>query len=237
MTRQVYHWLESLQAVLYPPTCVLCRAPGAEGLDLCVGCSEHLPHNPSACDRCALPLPPGQGGGVCGRCQRAPPPYDRCHGAFLYREPISRLIGGLKFQGRLHQGRLLGELLARSLQGPTLSRPELLIPVPLHPERIRARGYNQALEIARWVARALDLPLDARSCRRIRATTAQSDLPLEERRRNLRGAFALVRPLQARHVALLDDVVTSGATVSELTGVLKRAGVAQVDVWAVARTE
>lgn len=146
-------------------------------------------------------------------------------------------MGGLKFQGSLHQGRLLGELLVRSLQARALPRPELLVPVPLHSGRIRARGYNQALEIARWVARALALPLDSASCRRMRATAAQSDLPLEERRRNIRGAFTLVRPLGVRHVALLDDVVTSGATVSELTKVLKRAGVARVDVWAVARTE
>lgn len=236
MVGQVYHWIDSLQSVLYPRTCILCRAPGVEGLDLCGACLERLPHNRNGCDRCALPLPDGRSG-ICGQCQRSPPPFDRCHSALLYRDPVSHLVAGLKFQGRLHFGRLLGELLARSLQAQTVPRPELVIPVPLHSARLRARGYNQALEIARWVGRALDLPLDAESCRRVRSTAAQSDLPLGERRRNLRGAFALDRPLGVRHLALLDDVVTSGATVAELTKVLKRAGVERVDVWAVARTE
>ncbi len=237
MTGRVYQWLDRLQSALLPGTCILCGAPGAGGLDLCGACGEGLPYNRNGCTRCALPLPEGQAGGICGRCQRSPPPFDGCHSAFLYREPIAGLVGGLKFRGRLHQGRLLGELLARSLQAQPLDRPERLIPVPLHSERIRARGYNQALEIARWVARALTIPLDSESCRRTRATAAQSDLPLEERRRNIRGAFALVRPLGVRHLALLDDVVTSGATVSELAQVLKRGGVERVDVWAVARTE
>lgn len=222
--------------MLYPPTCILCRAPGSDGLDLCGPCGDQLPHNRNACDRCALPLPEGQSG-TCGHCQRHPPPFDLCHSALLYRDPVSQMIGGLKFNGRLHYGRVLGDLLVRSLQARALPRPELLLPVPLHPERIRARGYNQALEIARWVARPLELPIDSGSCRRIRATVAQSDLPLDERRRNLRGAFALARPLPARHVALLDDVVTSGATVAELTRMLKGAGVARVDIWSVARTE
>ncbi len=238
MAGTVYHWIDSLLSVVYPPTCVLCRAPGHRGMDLCSGCLAELPHNPSACPGCALPLPDDHPlGSPCGGCQRTPPLFDHCYGAFLYREPISRLVGGLKFQGHLHYGRLLGELLSRNLRERGAAIPELLIPVPLHGQRMRTRGYNQALEIARWVTRTLAVPLDTESCARTRATAAQSDLALEARRRNLRGAFTLVRPLRARHVAVLDDVVTTGSTVSELARVLKRGGVERVDVWAVARTE
>ena len=113
--------------------------------------------------------------------------------------------------------------------------PELLLPVPLHPKRLRERGFNQALEIARPLGRRFQIPVEARACRRIRATRPQSELALAERRGNLRGAFAVRGALTARHLAIVDDVVTTGATVSALARVLLRQGVQRVDVWAVAR--
>ncbi len=222
---------------LYPPTCVLCGASGSDGLDLCAGCLADLPTDRDCCSRCALPLPAGKPiGALCGECQRRPPPFHVCYAAFRYEDPLPALVGGAKFHARLNLARLLGLCLADALREKDAEMPGLILPVPLHPKRLRERGYNQALEIARTVGRALDVPVDTRSCTRILATARQAGLEQKERRRNVRGAFKLECPLDVEHLAILDDVVTTGSTVSELAGVLLRAGVKRVDVWAVART-
>jgi len=230
-------WLDGVLKRIYPPTCVLCGAPGHAGLDLCQGCWADLPHNSEACPRCALPLPAGQEAGTpCGPCQRHPPPFTASHAAFRYEDPLPALVAGMKFRTRFNLLRLLGQCLTQALVEQGAERPGLIIPVPLHPRRLRERGYNQALELARQPAAALGLPIDSVTCIRARPTSAQVGLGDQERRRNVRGAFAVVRRPEARHVALLDDVVTTGSTVSELSRVLLAAGVERVDVWAVART-
>lgn len=205
--------------------------------DLCAGCSSDLPRNRSACVRCALPLDPTTPLGVlCGRCQRRPPPFDLCVTAFRYEAAVPSLVAGVKFRGRLQLARLLGQCLAETIRESDLARPDSLIPVPLHPERLRARGYNQALEIARTVGRELAVPVDTHCCARVRATPPQTGLDDKTRRRNLRGAFVAIPPLPGRHLTILDDVVTTGSTVVELSRVLRGAGAKRVDVWAVART-
>ncbi len=173
---------------------------------------------------------------MCGRCQAAAPVFQQCHGALHYEGAVRHLVGGLKFDGKLAYGRLLARLLGDYLEVGGTQMPELLLPVPLHPRRLRLRGFNQALEIARPLGRRFSIPVEARTCSRIRATLPQAELELAERQGNLRGAFALRGTLHARHVAIVDDVVTTGATVSALAGVLLRQGVSRVDVWAVART-
>ncbi len=233
----VYHWLVSALHCLYPPTCLLCGAAGHEGLDLCSGCVRDLPHNANPCRRCALPLPAGaEAGALCGRCQIEAPVFERCHGALRYEGAVRHLVGRLKFDGKLAHGRLLCRLLGDYLEASGAQLPELLLPVPLHPRRLRQRGFNQALELARPLGRRFNVPVRASACKRIRATRPQAELELAERRGNLRGAFALRKDLPARHVAIVDDVVTTGATVSALAGVLLRHGVKRVDVWAAART-
>jgi ComF family protein len=222
---------------LFPPTCVLCGAPGDGVLDLCRGCHADLPHNRHACPRCAIPLPEGQAAGtLCGPCQRRPPPFAASHAAFRYEDPVPTLIGGAKFRARLDLVRLLGQSLALALLAQGAECPGLIVPVPLHPRRLRGRGYNQALELARAVSAVLDIPIDAAGSVRTAYTNPQVGLADRERRRNVRGAFAVLRPPAARHVAILDDVVTTGSTVAELARVLLAAGVERVDVWAVART-
>ncbi|WP_242464139.1 ComF family protein [Thiococcus pfennigii] len=235
--RDPSRWGPSVLDWLLPPTCALCGAAGLPGLDLCPGCLADLPHNCAACPRCALPLPPDQAvGATCGRCQRHPPPFDAAHAAFRYEGPLPALVAGAKFRGRMNLMRLLGSCLLRALLEQGAARPELIVPVPLHPARLRERGYNQALEIARVPARALGLPIDARGCARVRATAPQMGLERAARRLNVRGAFQVTAPPAARHVALVDDVVTTGQTAAELARALRRAGVARVDLWAVART-
>jgi ComF family protein len=226
-----------LLGALFPPTCLLCGAPGADGRDLCAGCAAELPHNRHACPGCALPFDiPLPAGAVCGVCQRRSPPFVRALAALRYETPIPTLVGAAKFRGRLNHARLLGQLLADVAQALPAPWPQALVPVPLHPTRLVARGYNQSLEIARVVGRALDLPVDGACCRRVLATPPQAGLDEPARRRNIRGAFEAQTPLPWQRVAILDDVVTTGSTVIELTRVLRRAGARQVEVWAVART-
>lgn len=177
--------------------------------------------------------------GICGRCQRQPPPFERCTAAFRYEDPLPTLVGGIKFQSKLNLIRLLGELLADALadesQRPGWQPPEAILPVPLHPRRLRVRGYNQALELARVISRRLAIPINDRCCQRKRATQAQSELDERLRFSNIRGAFEVTSAVP-RRIAILDDVVTTGATVSELARVLKRAGCERIDIWALART-
>ena len=164
-------------------------------------------------------------------CRR--PPLDATWAAFLYAAPLDRLLPRYKFHGDLAAGRLLAQLMADAWPGG--ARPQALVPIPLHQARLRQRGYDQALELARPLATALDLPLRCDLLQRVRATAAQSELDAAARRRNLRGAFrAGGRGLPA-HVALVDDVMTTGATVHAAAEALRRAGVARVDAWVCAR--
>lgn len=230
--RWVYDCINSVRLWLYPPTCLLCGAPGAAGLDLCPGCLRALPWNLSACRSCAAPLPMP---GTCGQCLSHPPAFDAALTPLLYRPPLDWLVQGFKFNQRLAPGRLLGELLARHVERQVSAMPELIVPVPLHPARLRERGYNQALELARPLARQFGIPLAPGLARRTRATATQSLLGAEERRRNVRGAFELIQPLTVRHVAIIDDVIATGSTVGELARLLRRAGAERIEVWAVAR--
>lgn len=231
------HLREVVLSRLFPPTCILCGAPGQFGLDLCAGCLDDLPHNRHCCPRCAIPMPNDQPPGVvCGSCQRHPPPFTACHVAFIYQDPIPALVAGAKFRGHLNTARLLGTCLARSLFMRGADMPECIVPVPLHPRRMRERGYNQALELAKAAARELGVPVDARCCIRTGSVMPQEGLDKAARRRNVRGAFAVRRKLTARHVAVLDDVVTTGSTAAEVSRMLLGAGAERVDLWAVAKT-
>jgi ComF family protein len=232
--------ISRLVTALFPPTCVLCGAPGlmiGGGRDLCRGCAAELPHNRDCCFQCAVPFAsPMPVGTRCAACQRHAPPFDTSLAAFRYEAAIPSLVVGAKFRGRLNLARLLGQCLADQVREADPPRPEVLLPVPLHPSRLRTRGYNQALEIARFVGRDLALQIDHACCVRVQATPPQAGLDERTRHRNIRGAFSIRGPLPWSHVAILDDVVTTGSTVAELSRVLRKAGVRRIQVWAVART-
>jgi ComF family protein len=231
--KTVNGWLNIIQNWIYPPTCLLCGDAGERWLDLCGACERQLPRIGASCERCGAALPEGAPS-PCGRCLRQPPPFDSCRAAFRYEEPIRHLIHGLKFGHRYALARLLGELAAAHFRTQA-EMPELIVPVPLHPSRYRERGFNQSLEIARHLGRNLNLPLEFHALARSRATRPQAELSAKERTKNIRGAFRLERRLEARHLVILDDVVTTGATVSELARTLRKAGIERIDVWAVAR--
>lgn len=228
-------WLARLADALYPPRCALCAAPGQPGLDLCPACEAGLPRNTASCTRCALPLPGAPPGTLCGRCQRRPPRFHGSCAPLLYQAPVDGLVLGLKFGRQLPQARLLGELLARQLARQAGPLPGRVLPVPLHPHRLRERGFNQALEIARVPARRFGLVLDAHSLVRVRDTATQSALPARQRHANVRHAFAVTRPVAGLHLALVDDVMTTGQTVNAAAHALRQAGAARVEVWCAAR--
>lgn len=218
--------------ILLAPRCLACGEPGHAGLDLCPDCCAQLPWNQSACRQCALPLRDGDG--HCGACRLSPPPYARAFCALRYAFPVDRLLPRFKFHGDL----AAGELLATLMQWPLdpVGLPQALLPVPLHRDRLRTRGYDQALELARALGRGTGVPVRCGHLLRVRATRAQTELGAAERRDNLRGAFALRDPARLpAHVALVDDVMTTGATLAECARLLRAAGVARVDAWAIAR--
>ncbi|MFC4763438.1 ComF family protein [Dyella koreensis] len=224
--------LARLQAALLPWRCQLCGAPGQDGFDLCHACDAELPRNRSCCARCALPLP--HAAELCGECQRRMPPWDAAWAPFRYGWPLDRLESRFKFGADLAAGRTLAMLWQR--ESMPVGRPELIVPVPLHRGRLRQRGYNQALELARPLAVAFGIPMGHDVLHRGRDTAAQTELDRLARRRNVRNAFSVRKnAVLPAHVVLLDDVMTTGATLSACTRELRRAGVQQVDVWALAR--
>ncbi|HSQ69813.1 MAG TPA: ComF family protein [Steroidobacteraceae bacterium] len=230
--------LDRLSGALFAPRCLLCGLPGQRPcLDLCPACESGLQPLPQpACRHCALPLGPARTSLVCETCERASPPFERCIASFRYSFPVDAMVQDLKYRGRLPLARVLGELLARSVQAQHLRGGlDGLLPVPLHPLRHADRGFNQSAEIARWCARRLGLPLELSAARRIRPTAPQALLSRTDRRGNLRQAFSVDPRVKGRRLAIVDDVVTSGSTVRELSSVLLAAGAAVV-VCCVART-
>jgi ComF family protein len=223
-----------LLRVVLPPRCLLCGADGTDERDLCAGCDADLAINLPCCPRCALPLETPAP--LCGECLKHEPPFAAAWAPFRYGHPLDLLEARFKFRGDLAAGRVLAELLAERAGRDAPACPDLIIPVPLHPDRLRERGYNQAIELARPLATALDVPLRHDLLLRRRSTSPQTGLDAKARRRNLRGAFAVAPDaLLPLHVVLFDDVMTTGATLREGAQVLRRAGAARVDIWALAR--
>ena len=217
-----------------PPRCLLCGAAGDDGRDLCAGCAGDFALNAVCCPRCALPLE--SLAPLCGECLRREPPFARAWVPLRYGHPLDLLEARFKFHRDLAAGRVLAERMIERAHVDEPDRPDALVPVPLHLVRLRERGYNQALELAQPLAQALDIPLRADLLVRSQATPAQTGLDAKARRRNLRGAFEVGAGASLpRHVALVDDVMTTGATLRECARVLRRAGIARVDAWALAR--
>lgn len=204
-------------------------------MDICECCYLRLPRNKLCCYRCAeIFTAPIATPTLCGRCLSEPPAFDETYAPFIHHDEIRHLISGLKFGSRFKNARLLGNLLAEHIQ-KMAEIPECIIPVPLHHTRYRERGFNQALEIARTVSKKINTPIDYSSCIRAKETPHQTGLSAKKRQQNLRRVFLVKKPLPFDHVAIMDDVMTTGSTVNELASELKRHGVNRVDVWVCAR--
>ena len=228
------HWWSAALNLLLPPRCVLCGQPSGT-ICICEPCKADLPRLGSRCLRCALPLGSPRDT-ICGACIQNPPPFSRTVCPLQYEFPANRLVQSFKFKRQLAAGRVLSHLICESVSEQDFDIPDMIIPVPLHKLRLFTRGFNQAYELAAYTGRILNIPLGAGVLRRQRNTKAQSGLSRKQRRKNMRGAFYWHdsgKP--ARHIALIDDVMTTGTTVTECAKVLKRAGAKRVDIWVAAR--
>jgi len=210
--------------------CLLCVAPSGDRI-VCGPCEASLPRLGACCIGCAVPL---AFDGWCGACQRRPPRFDAATCVFEYRFPVDRLVHRFKYSGDLALGRWLAMQLAGRVR--SAPRPDLIVAVPLMPSRLRVRGFNQALELAKVVARSLDVRVGVDAVARTRDTQPQPGLRRRQRRANLRGAFRCGIRLSGEHVAVVDDVITTGATADALAAALLAAGAGRASVWAVART-
>lgn len=215
---------------LWCSDCLLCLDPAASGL-LCDNCERLLARTGTVCPRCGVSVP---GSDPCGECLRDPPAFDDIVTAFDYRFPMDRLIHRFKFSADLAVGAYLGEALASAVAGAP--RPHLLVASPASIARLRERGFLPTLVLARRIAGRLGIALDAQVLRKVRHTPPQTGLDRPSRRRNLAGAFAVGRRLDGLHIAVVDDVLTTGATLACLATALKKAGAARVSGWVVART-
>lgn len=229
--RTILNYCSSLRQHALPAQCLLCAAP-ARKANLCDGCREDLPYLPK--ERCPVCAEPTFAGEVCGTCLAHPPRFDRVLVPVAYAFPLDRLIQSFKYAGNLPVAPLLADLMMPAVQAETL--PDLIVPMPLSPERLRERGFNQSLEIARLIGAEIGVPVDTEICVRVRHSEAQSALPFARRADNIKGAFVCMDDLAGQSIAVVDDVLTTGSTLNELARVLKRCGAARITGWMAART-
>lgn len=241
---------------LFPGNCLLCSADTSRPMDLCLDCEKDLPVNNQSCIRCSMPLshiplssihlPPNHSIAdhladdhqineyTCSACISHSPSFDRCLAPLRYEFPVSSLISRYKYQGHFCSGAVLADILLVELFKN--KKPDLIVPVPLHWQRQFFRGFNQSQWLSQYLGRRLNIYVDAHLLKRCRNTPPQQGLKRTQRQKNLKGAFQVNTPVEGQHIALVDDVVTTGSTVSELSQLLKKAGATKVEIWCLART-
>lgn len=225
---------------LLPGACLLCGLSAGKNIDLCSICQQNLPLLDTHCDICALPL---KHPATCGHCLDKPPSFARVQTPFLYQHPIDKLLQNFKFNGRLAAGKVLSQLLADhlkiQLKTDNHTRPDLIVPIPLHWKKHLSRGFNQSEVIAKELSLQLKIAQNSNLLKRIVNTTEQHTLPRKERLANPRRAFVLAasnKTLTGRRIALVDDVLTTGSTAEAASRTLIKNGARSVEIWALART-
>lgn len=214
-----------------PASCLLCAAPATRA-NLCVGCHADLPTLPS--EHCPVCAEPTLDGAICGACLSHPRKFDRVLAPAAYAYPLDRLIQSFKYGGNLAVAPLLADLMLGRIETEPL--PDLIVPMPLSAVRLKERGFNQSLELAALIGRRTGVPVDAQACQRVRHGDAQSSLPYRRRAENVRGAFVCMRDVTGCSIAIVDDVLTTGATLDELARVLRLCGATRITGWTAART-
>jgi len=229
--------LKMLEQWIFPFICSLCGQFSETDKDLCKLCYDSLSWINDRCYRCGEDLDAHAGSTLCERCTTEPLSFDRLCALFSYEPPLTQLISRFKFEGSLSEGRVLGELLKEKVdfwyRHQTL--PDAFIPMPLHKKRLRKRGFNQALELSLAAHHYYKIPIILDACIRIRETPPQAERGEVERKQNMKNAFRVIKPIPFEHVAIIDDVVTTGSTVNALSSALKESGVEIVDVWCICR--
>lgn len=214
-------------------SCILCGDTGYQDLCLCQSCLEELPFIEESCTGCGIPL--DSNAKTCGACIKTPPPNTTCISLLHYQAPVDYLIKHMKYHNQLSIAELMGKLLVEKIKQSSQPIPEQIIPVPLHFSRLQQRGYNQAIEIARSISRAFNIPINLTDCSRKRNTTPQYDLPSNLRADNMREAFEIINEIPAKHIAIVDDIMTTGSTVWEFSQAIIDSGVERVDIWTCSR--
>lgn len=239
---KVYNSLKFVLGEIFPNLCLICNRRSQRSVNLCLECEHELPWNRSACYICAQPLPMSSTDcqQVCGQCLQTPPPFSRSIATFQYHQPVDKLISRFKYHQKLIEGRLLADLLAFKIMHSyqTDELPDMILPVPLHPKRLRARGFNQAYELCRIIAQHLQIPTQASGIVRVINTSPQQELSAQLRKCNLTGAFEVNQHSELsryQRIAIVDDVVTTATTVSTLAKLLLDSGVKDVHIWSIAR--
>ncbi len=232
ISKLVNKWLNNTHLLFYPYTCFICEQPAHQALDLCTACQQELPLKQTCCTICDIELTASNT--ICGRCLKSPPYYDKVFTLYLYQQSARYLVHALKFQSKHQCARIMGSLMAKKFKQHQL-KPDAVIAVPLHPKRLRQRGFNQAEEIARYIHQAANIPILNQQLKRTINTVNQSSLTAAERQKNIRGAFLFEPQSKADFIAIIDDVVTTGSTANEIAKVLKKAGIKRVEIWAFAR--
>lgn len=223
-------WNTIPQILRLPAVCPLCQNTHYSKHAICKDCFTQLPQLEDPCPQCAMPH---SAGGLCGKCLKHPPLTERVWIAYPFIEPLRSLIHTFKYEKGLYLTSFLSQLILEAARNAP--QPECLIPVPLHPKRLYERGFNQACLLTQKLSKTLKLPSDFTSCKKIKYTLPQANLKADSRKENLSASF-YIHPLPYQHVALIDDVYTTGSTVNAITKILKTQGVRRVDVWCVART-
>ncbi len=233
---KVNNWLKTIQNAICPTYCALCDKPTEEAL--CEICEADLPHLDQACKRCALPLADVDiANPLCGECLVDPPAFDEAIAPFRYAPPIDEMISRFKYQHHLSMGRLLGGYLAQHIV-ECAATVDALVPIPLHPSRLKHRGFNQAAELAYWVNRRTRIPAYMDLLLRVQPGPDQRSANRKQRQRQVQQAFQ-IKPAYTHipeRIALIDDVMTTGATARAAASCLRRAGVKYIAIWAIART-
>ena len=218
---------------LFTSLCLICDTQNSSSaLPICNKCLHELPRNIKVCQQCGLPIE-NSAATICGKCQSKPPVYDKTITPFIYDNAIKHLIIELKFKKKLINAHLLGKLLVKAVSNETL--PDFLLPVPLHKKRLRQRGFNQTMELCRVLSKELSIPILTGIVEKTKETIPQSELSAKQRKQNLRNSFKVIGSIPAAHIAIIDDVITTGTTITEIAKLLKKSNSTNIQAWACAR--
>lgn len=216
--------------------CALCQAtPTLNGYALCKACLITLPYTSNnCCPQCATPIQANinKKNIICGQCLKQPPYFDATHALMRYQFPLDKLLQHYKYNEALHLSQTLGQLMAERLH---LTNIDVIVPMPLHTNRLKARGFNQSTEIAKVISKYTNIPLDLTGCEKVKDRPPQASMAYKDRINNIKKAFVCTKPYTGLHVAIIDDVMTTGATLNELSKMLKQAGAAQISCYVLAR--